>query len=74
MQAMEFETTIDATGNIRVPKEFHDAYGKRVRLVVLIDERIGSSKTRRRPGSAKGKLTILSDDDEHLMDFQDYMP
>lgn len=27
----------------------------------------------RRPGSAKGKLTILSDDDEHLEDFKEYM-
>lgn len=28
----------------------------------------------RRPGSAKGKLRILADDDEHLADFRDYMP
>ena len=27
----------------------------------------------RRPGSAKGKLVILADDDEHLADFQEYM-
>jgi antitoxin (DNA-binding transcriptional repressor) of toxin-antitoxin stability system len=25
----------------------------------------------RQPGSAKGKLIILEDDDEHLMDFED---
>lgn len=28
----------------------------------------------RRPGSAKGKLIILEDDDEHLQDFEEYMP
>jgi prevent-host-death family protein len=28
----------------------------------------------RRPGSAKGKLVILSEDDEHLEDFKEYMP
>jgi antitoxin (DNA-binding transcriptional repressor) of toxin-antitoxin stability system len=28
----------------------------------------------RQPGSAKGKLIILAEDDEHLEDFKDYMP
>lgn len=28
----------------------------------------------RRPGSAKGKLRIVADDDAHLADFRDYMP
>ena len=28
----------------------------------------------RRPGSAKGKLVILAEDDEHLKDFKDHMP
>jgi antitoxin (DNA-binding transcriptional repressor) of toxin-antitoxin stability system len=27
----------------------------------------------RQPGSAKGKLVILAEDDEHLKDFKDYM-
>ena len=27
----------------------------------------------RRPGSAKGKLVILQEDDEHLKDFEEYM-
>ena len=27
----------------------------------------------RRPGSAKGKLVILAEDDIHLKDFKDYM-
>jgi len=29
---------------------------------------------RRIPGSAKGKLKVLAEDDEHLQDFRDYMP
>jgi hypothetical protein len=28
----------------------------------------------RQPGSAIGTLTILADDEEHLQDFQNYMP
>ena len=28
----------------------------------------------RQPGSCKGMLTIVSDDDEHLEDFKEYMP
>lgn len=28
----------------------------------------------RQPGSAKGKLIILADDEEHLADFKEYMP
>jgi antitoxin (DNA-binding transcriptional repressor) of toxin-antitoxin stability system len=27
----------------------------------------------RRPGSARGKLIILEEDDEHLKDFEEYM-
>jgi antitoxin (DNA-binding transcriptional repressor) of toxin-antitoxin stability system len=32
-----------------------------------------SARKPRRPGSAKGLLTIVSDDDEHLADFAEYM-
>lgn len=32
------------------------------------------SRKRRQPGSAVGRLTILSEDDEYLNDFGDYMP
>ncbi|HLA33505.1 MAG TPA: DUF2281 domain-containing protein [Rhodocyclaceae bacterium] len=32
-----------------------------------------TAKPNRRPGSAKGKLTILADDNRHLDDFEDYM-
>jgi hypothetical protein len=32
-----------------------------------------TSAIRRRPGSAKGRLSILEDNDDHLNDFSDYM-
>lgn len=32
-----------------------------------------SASQPRIPGSAKGKLTVLVEDDEHLADFRDYM-
>ena len=33
-----------------------------------------AKRRRRTPGSARGKLTVLTEDDEHLNDFEDYMP
>ena len=32
------------------------------------------SQLRREPGFAKGMITIVADDDEHLKDFEEYMP
>jgi antitoxin (DNA-binding transcriptional repressor) of toxin-antitoxin stability system len=32
------------------------------------------SRPRRIPGACMGMLTIISDDDEHLEDFREYMP
>lgn len=51
-------------------------------LVIVRDERpvaeikpISSSALQpRQPGSAVGQLVILAEDDEHLRDFQEYMP
>lgn len=74
MQAIEFETMIDKDGHIYLPKEFQHAYGKFARLVVLLPEQGKISSKRRQPGSAKGILKILSEDDEHLNDFKEYMP
>ncbi|MSS73795.1 MAG: type II toxin-antitoxin system prevent-host-death family antitoxin [Candidatus Latescibacteria bacterium] len=39
----------------------------------LIGQR-GARCQPRQPGSAKGKLRLLSEDEEHLKDFKDYMP
>jgi antitoxin (DNA-binding transcriptional repressor) of toxin-antitoxin stability system len=33
-----------------------------------------STETPRRPGAARGKLTLKDDGDEYLRDFADYMP
>ncbi len=32
-----------------------------------------TTRKRRKAGSAKGKLVILQEDDEHLKDFEEYM-
>ena len=73
MQAIEFGTRIDKNGHIYLPGAFQDAYGKFARLVVLLPEQAESPKKRRYPGSAKGILKVLSEDDEHLDDFKEYM-
>ncbi len=39
----------------------------------LISQR-ETARRPRQPGSAKGKLIILAEDDEHLDDFREYMP
>ena len=33
-----------------------------------------AQRPHREPGSARGKLVIVADDDDHLADFKDYMP
>ena len=50
MQAIEFETRIDANRHIYSPEEFQYAYGKLARLVVLLPEPAQSVKKRRQPG------------------------
>ncbi len=74
MQAIEFETWIDKNGTIVLPRKFQHAYGKSARLLVLLPEQKEPTRKQRCPGSAKGILQILSDDDEHLDDFKAYMP
>lgn len=44
--------------------------GKPVAEIVPVRQ----ARHRRQPGSAKGKLTILADDDDHLVDFKEYLP
>ncbi|MEE8584800.1 MAG: type II toxin-antitoxin system Phd/YefM family antitoxin [Acidobacteriota bacterium] len=39
----------------------------------LMSEQPAARKTRQ-PGSAKGKLVILKEDEKHLEDFKEYMP
>lgn len=42
-------------------------------VATLLGQRTGVNQPRQ-PGSAKGKLIILADDEEHLEDFKEYMP
>ncbi len=73
MQAIELETWIDKNGHIFLPEEFQHVYGQFARLLVLLPDSTESPQ-KRSPGSAKGILTILSEDDEHLDDFKETMP
>ena len=66
MKAIEFETAIDKNGHIYLPETFQHAYGKITRLVVILPEEDVLRKKRRRPGSAKGILQVLSEDNGHL--------
>ena len=74
MQTIKFETIIDSQGAIHLPEEFRYAYGKPARLFVLLQTQEGTRKKGRQPGSAKGIFKVLSEDDEHLIDFKEYMP
>ena len=56
MRAIEFETQIDEHGHVTIPEEYHDAYGKQARLVVLLaDKEVPVRKRQARAGS-KGLL------------------
>lgn len=74
MEAIEFEARIDERGRIVIPREFQRVFGKEARLIVLLPEESETGRPKRQPGSAKGILRILSEDDEHLEDFAAYMP
>ncbi len=74
MEAIEFEARIDERGHIVIPREFERVFGKEARLILLLPEESKSDRPKRQPGSAKGILRILSEDDEHLEDFEAYMP
>ena len=56
MQAIELETLIDKNGHIYLPKEFQDAYGKFVRLVILLPEQAEGQKKDGNPEVQKESL------------------
>lgn len=43
-------------------------------IAKLVSEPASKKRLRRGPGLGKGMLTIVSDDDNHLKDFAEYMP
>ncbi|NCO60351.1 MAG: hypothetical protein COZ70_09785 [Deltaproteobacteria bacterium CG_4_8_14_3_um_filter_51_11] len=73
METIKFETIVDNKGAIHLPEEFRHAYGKHVRLVLSLKAQDITRGKGRQPGSAKGILKVLSEDDEHLNDFKEYM-
>lgn len=44
------------------------------RIAKLVSEPSPQSRLRPPPGLGKGMITIVSDDDEHLKEFSEYMP
>ena len=42
--------------------------------VARLSPEVGRLLKQRKPGSAVGRLAILSEDEEHLNDFREYMP
>lgn len=42
------------------------------RPIARLEREVQAEPPRRRPGSAKGRLTIVTEDEEHLRDFEAY--
>ncbi len=74
MKAIELEMTISKDGTIHIPHDYQTIYGQKARFVILLSEQAESPRKIRQPGSAKGMLQVLAEDDEHLADFREYMP
>ena len=45
-----------------------------VHQVIVVIEHPAPAPLQRRPGSAKGRLIVLTEDDEHLQAFETHMP
>ena len=73
MQAIELETQIDQNGQILLPEKFQHLFGKSARVLLLLTDENVDPEKKRQPGSAKGILTIVDEDDLHLDDFKAYM-
>ncbi|MBU1665077.1 MAG: antitoxin of toxin-antitoxin stability system [Gammaproteobacteria bacterium] len=65
---VEYEVTRDRIFKMRLPESVEP--GKH-RFIVTIDPPPAQA---RQPGSAKGRLILLCEDETHLADFADYMP
>lgn len=58
--------------NLRPGEEVQIIAGEKIVARLVAESQ--TMRQPRRPGSAVGTLTILADDEEHLRDFEDYMP
>ncbi|MEZ5672621.1 MAG: DUF2281 domain-containing protein [Thiotrichaceae bacterium] len=74
MLAVEFQTVI-RDGMIKLPESYANWQEKSVKVILLtVEDSIAQIKPRRKPGSAKGKITMQEDFDAPLEDFKEYMP
>jgi len=74
MLAVEFQTVIH-DGMIKLPENYANWQEKSVKVLLLtVEDSLAQIKPRRKPGSAKGKITMLEDFDAPLEDFKEYMP
>ncbi len=73
MQTIELETHIDEGGRIYLPEKFNHVYGKQVHVVLLLHDTAETATIKRKPGSAKGKITIVEEDESHLNGFKEYV-
>ncbi len=69
--ALKCEVPPSRTITLSLPEEIEPGEHE---LVLVIDPERSPAPLRRQPGSAKGKLVILADDEEHMADFAHYMP
>lgn len=69
--AFNCEVPSNRTITLNLPEEIQPGQHE---LLLVIDPERTSPTVRRQAGSAKGKLIILSEDEEHLADFSNYMP
>lgn len=70
----EFIGTV-SNGVVVLPRGSQLREGTSVRVVPVNNREANEVALKpRQPGSAIGKLVIHADDDEHLNDFQEYMP
>jgi len=67
---LECDVAADHTLTLRLPDSIAPG---RHKFIIVVDQPVPPARNRQ-PGSAKGKLVIHAEDDDHLQDFGDYMP
>jgi bifunctional DNA-binding transcriptional regulator/antitoxin component of YhaV-PrlF toxin-antitoxin module len=64
MQAVELETTISAQGEIALPAQWRDLYGRHARVILLLADEPGRAGPARRRAPS-GPATLLRRDSLH---------
>lgn len=67
---LECVVTQDHMATIRLP----DAVAPGVHQVIVVIEHPARATPQRRPGTAKGRLSVVTEDEEHLQAFEAYLP